>query len=299
MYAPLKHAIENNSDIAVLYFSFEMSSEALFAKLLSLYIWDTYKEVVSFDEIMSLTSPVSDETFKLIVDAKAWLETIEKRITVIDKALTPDQIANVLRKWNSKYGKFIDLENNQEDYIAYNKNMYKIVILDHVKLIVGGNREAIDKTCNEFIYYRNKCNITGVFVQQANRQMKSMDRRNGGFQLLQMDDMSESSGPGQASEIVIGIFHPNREKMNKIDNYNVKILKDRVRCIQILKQRYGQSDINKCVGFYGEAGWFKELPEEILDYEPYLELTDTDNQISQKIESFEDFPVNESTDFQF
>lgn len=92
--------------------------------------------------------------------------------------------------------------------------------------------------------------------------------------------MSESSGPGQASEIVIGIFHPYREKMSKIgsrdEKYDVDILKDRIRCIQILKQRYGQSDVNKCVNFFGEVGYFRELPpaNEIEDYEDFLHLTD-------------------------
>lgn len=236
-----------------------MSSEALFAKLLSLYIWDTYKRIVSFDEIMSLTSPMSEETFKIIVDAKAWLETIESKITVIDKAITPQQISVILRMWNGKYGKFIDLENDQEDYVPTNRDIYKIVVLDHVKLTKDngkGAKATIDETCDEFIYYRNKCNITGVFIQQANRQSKSMDRRNGGFQMLQLDDMSDSSGPAQASEIVIGIFHPHREKMNKIDVYNVKVLKDRIRVIQILKQRYGQSDVNKCVNFFGVYRFF-------------------------------------------
>lgn len=254
VYAPLKHALEHDIDISFLYFSFEMGSEALFAKLLSLYVWDTYKRIMSFDTIMSLTNPINDEDFKIISDAKAWLETIEKLITVIDKPMTPEQISVVLRMWNEKYGKFIPLENEQENYVPHNRDMYKIVIIDHIKLTKStpkGTKATIDDVCDELIYFRNKCNCSAVIVQQANRQSKSMDRRNGGFQLLQLDDMSDSSGPAQASEVVIGIFHPYREKMSTIDGYNVKILKDRIRTIQILKQRYGQSDINKCVSFFG------------------------------------------------
>lgn len=188
VYAPLMYALETNSPLSLLYFSFEMSAEALFAKLLSLYIWDTYKQIIPFDEILSLKTPISDEKFKIIVDAKGWLEKIEKMMTIIDKPISSNQIGAALREWNSKYGTFVPAKNGQEDYIPNNKDMMKIAILDHVKLIAGGTREAIDQTCNEFIYYRNKCAITGVFVQQANRQSKSMDRRNGGFQLLQLDD---------------------------------------------------------------------------------------------------------------
>ena len=100
--------------------------------------------------------------------------------------------------------------------------------------------------------------------------MKSMDRRTGGFQMLQMDDMADSSAPSQASEIVIGIFHPSREKMAKIDGYNVKILKDRIRVVQILKNRFGESDINICVDFNGAIGYFTELPSsDDINYNEY------------------------------
>lgn len=38
------------------------------------------------------------------------------------------------------------------------------------------------------IYFRNKCDITGVFVQQLNRNAKSMDRKTNGYELVQLDD---------------------------------------------------------------------------------------------------------------
>lgn len=278
VYAPLKHALKYDSQLAILYFSFEMSSEALFAKLLSIYIWDHYREIVTFDEIMSLTSPISEHKFDLIKDAKAWLETVESMITIIDKPINPKQIGLVIRNWNAKYGKFIKLDDHQEDYISFNDGMRKIFLIDHVKLTEDngkGAKSTIDEVCDKCIYYRNKCNNTGVFIQQANRQSKSMDRRNGGYHMLQLDDMSDSSGPAQASEIVIGIYHPHREKRKTIDVYNVETLKDRIRCIQILKHRYGQSDINKCVSFFGEVGWFQELPTEVIDYSPLLNLEES------------------------
>lgn len=111
--------------------------------------------------------------------------------------------------------------------------------------------------------------------------------------MLQLDDMSDSSGPAQASEIVIGIYHPHREKLTKIDGYNVKVLEDRIRVVQVLKNRYGKSDKNVCVSFYGEIGWFKELPksDEINDYEELLEL------IPKKVVSRQEDPISQQMDF--
>lgn len=86
---------------------------------------------------------------------------------------------------------------------------------------------------------------------------------------------SDSSGTIQASEIVIGIFHPFREKMSKCEGYDIRQLLDRFRLIQILKQRFGMAD--KMVGccFYGEVSkWIDlPLPQDIRDYEPYTKLT--------------------------
>ena len=52
----------------------------------------------------------------------------------------------------------------------------------------GTKKEKIDLTVDYMIYFRNKCDITGVFVQQLNRNAKSMDRKTNGYELVQLDD---------------------------------------------------------------------------------------------------------------
>ena len=52
VYNLLKNA--GNTPVSILYYSFEMSSDILFAKILSLYIFDTYGQVISYQEILSL-----------------------------------------------------------------------------------------------------------------------------------------------------------------------------------------------------------------------------------------------------
>ena len=85
----------------------------------------------------------------------------------------------------------------------------------------------------------------------------------------------DTSGTTDASEVVIALYYPFREKIARCEGYPIQnVLKKRFRLCQILKNRYGLSDINKGLAFYGEIGMFKELPkpEEIGDYEPYLTL---------------------------
>ena len=83
-----------------------------------------------------------------------------------------------------------------------------------------------------------------------------------------------SSASTQASEVVIAIFHPFREKLSKCEGYDIKKLTDSIRILQLLKNRNGKSDKNVGVNFFGSVGVWKELPkpEEINDYEPYTYL---------------------------
>ena len=41
-----------NTPISILYYSFEMSADVMFAKLLSRYLYDKYQEIVTFDNVI-------------------------------------------------------------------------------------------------------------------------------------------------------------------------------------------------------------------------------------------------------
>ena len=55
--------IKNAGDkkINILYYSFEMAEEVLYAKLLSRHIWDEYSIIITYEDILSLTTPITAE----------------------------------------------------------------------------------------------------------------------------------------------------------------------------------------------------------------------------------------------
>lgn len=275
MYNLIKNA--GDRPVAILYYSFEMSSDVLFAKLLSRHIYDEFREIVTYEDILSLTHPISKKHEALVEKSVPWLLELESKITIYDKALSPNGIYATCKEWLKNFGDFIELGEHKEEYIEKNSEQYKIVIIDHVGLISGpgSKKEKIDLTVDYLIYFRNKCGITGIFVQQLNRNAKSMDRKTNGYELIQLDDFKDTSGTTDGSEVVIALYYPYREKIARCEGYPIQnVLKKRFRLCQILKNRYGQSDVNKGLGFYGEIGMFKELPrpDEIGDYEPYITL---------------------------
>lgn len=275
VYNLLKNA--NDTPISILYYSFEMSREVLFAKILSRYIWDQFNKIITYEEILSLTHPISDENYKIVKKSQEWLHNLSEHLVIYDKALSPNGIYATCKEWLKGFGNFVEIEEHKEEYIPTDSSRYKVVIIDHVGLISGPGtkKEKIDLTADYMIGFRNKCGISGVFVQQMNRNSKSMDRKTSGYELYQLDDFKDTSGTIEASEVVIALYFPYREKIARCEGYPIQnVLKKKFRLCQILKNRYGQSDINIGLSFYGEIGMFRELPlpAEIGDYEPYLSL---------------------------
>jgi hypothetical protein len=202
-----------------LYYSFEMASEVLLAKILSLHIWDTYQKVIPFKSILSLDKIISDENYKLVMASQEWLIEFSKTITIYDSALTPGGIYATCKNWLSEFGEFIKLDEHKEEYREYDSLQYNVVIIDHISLIAGPDtkKSKIDTVCDYMIGFRNKCNITPVIVQQTNRNSKSMDRKLNGYELFSLDDLMDSSATGQAAEVVLMLYYPYREKIAKCE----------------------------------------------------------------------------------
>lgn len=266
-----------NNKIEILLYSFEMDVNVIFAKLSSLYIYDTYHVVINYGDILSLSSPINDLYYSYVLNSVEWIKTIVNHITIYDKPLSPTAIYGTCKEWLSKFGEFIRLGEHKEDYIEKDSDIYKIVIIDHLGLISGpeSKKQKMDTVSDYFIYFRNKCKITGVFIQQLNRNSKSVERKTNGYELLDNADLSDSSVPAQAAETILLLYYPYREKIPRVEGYPIQnVLKHKFRLLQCTKNRFGQADKNIGLIFHGEMGLFKELPkpEDISDYSKYIML---------------------------
>mgnify|MGYP002508153291 CR=1 FL=1 len=284
IYRPIIESLKNpDINVHFLLFSFEMSAEVLFAKLLSLYIYEKYGKILSYGQILSLGDVLSDNDYKYVEASKPWLEKVESICEVIDKPVTAKGLYAICKEWSKKFGTYIEEEVSEgyvkETYLPNDDKQYLITVIDHMRLFSlssGHNiKQEMDEACDYLIHFRNKCGFTVHAIQQLNRNFKSMERRNSENALLGLEDLSDSGGPTQSAETVIAIYHPFREKRNKCEGYDIKVLKDRARLIQILKNRFGLADRSVGCTFYGEVGLWRELPlpHEIQDYTKYINLS--------------------------
>ena len=289
IYYPLKEHLEDGNYRASI-FSLEMSEDVLYAKLLCLYMWDTYKIDLSVKELLSRKKDyrLSDDIYNKVQTGLEWLNKVEKVIKIYDGSCNANFLYKSLMTELTERGQFIE-EDGRKKYIPDNEELIHVVMIDHMSLLRPSDgkklKEEIDLTSSYLVTLRNICKISPLVIMQINRESSSMDRRKAGLNNLNLNDCRDSGNPAQDCEVAISLFNPFREELASYHGYDIKQLRDRFRSITVRKSRYGESDIEIGCFFWGHNGYFKELPrsEEIFDYSIYRTL-DYDNKDEEERE---------------
>ena len=276
VYRPLMEHFDDDN-FYVSYFSLEMPATVIFGKLLSTYIFEKYHKELSITEILSRKKGyiLSDENYKIVTDCIGWLNKIEKKIHVYDKSLNADKLYAILMQKLEKFGTFEELE-NRKVYHPDNPDMLYEVVIDHAGLLKPSNgrnkKGEMDTATAYLVTLRNMCGLSPTIIQQINREQSNIERFKAGRTGIQLSDLKETGDTTDAAEVVIALYGPNRDKLNTYRGYDVKKLGDRIRVLQILKTRFGGSDVEIALNYLGEVNEWKELPlpNDIYDYNKYL-----------------------------
>lgn len=269
----------------IVYYSLEMTAEILLAKLLCLHIYETYGIELSYKQIMSRQDVLADDMYELLESCIPWLVEITKQLTIIDKATSADSLYASLAEYAEQWGELDDDDPNSTVYTPRIKDELVQVIVDHLgllKRVKGRNKkEEMDLASNYLMAFRNLYGYSPLVLLQLNRASSSMDRRGADMQEIEIGDIKDSGGPSEDAEVILAIFHPWREKLATSRGYNIRILQDKYRAIQVLKNRLGEADKSVSVNFFGSIGLWRELPKsdelkliynDVFKLQPYLHL---------------------------
>ena len=196
----------------VIYYSLEMNSEMLFAKLLSLYIFEHYHIELSTKELLSRKKDyiLSDENYKIVKECLPWLKQIENIITVYDKGLNSKTLYSSLMKELEMQGEFKE-EGKRKIYIPKDEELITLVVIDHLSLVqtIDGHslKQEMDLISSYLVTLRNRCKITPLVIMQANRESSSMDRRKEGMNNLTINDMKDTGAPNK--NLIEKYIHPD------------------------------------------------------------------------------------------
>lgn len=262
----------SNRDPYWLIFSLEMTSEQVYSKLVSLYIYENFGEQISFKEMFSRGKDciLSDDRYDLLKSCEDFLNVLDKRLIFYEGTLTAEKYKNSVLEVLSKFGRF-----EGEVYVPNNPDRIIGVVVDHLSLIRATNgrskKEEMDLLSSYSVQLRNRCKISPIHVMQFNRDASNQERTKQGLQEPTSSDFKDTGAAYEDSTVVIGLHSPVKFKLSSYRKYNIKELGQNFIAAVLLKSRFGTSDIVDPMGFYGNINMFAELPkaENICDYTRY------------------------------
>ena len=271
VYRPLMEHLDDD-DFKVLYFSLEMGEVALYIKLLSIYIFETY-----------------------------GIQLSSKKLEIYDKKVTPKKVYAILKTRLEEMGTFSESETRLV-YTPNNPNLIYNVVVDHIGLV--GTKPDIDLLSSYLLFLRDKCFISPVVIQQANREQGNIERFKQGKSAFTIHDAKDSGNTVQDCNIMIALYNPHRDGLKTYKHYNIEYLGSYYRSIMVLKNRYGDCDVEVGVNFFGWINMFYELPkpDEIYDYERYTSpnyiLEDNSSIVEQELDDITELD-NSNSNFNF
>lgn len=274
VYKPLMEHLDDD-DFKILYFSLEMNEVSLYVKLLSIYIFETYGIELSFKKILSREREfvLSEEHYDIVKQALPWIEKISSKLEIYDKSVSANKVYAILKSRLESMGKFTESE-TRLIYTPNNPNLIYNVVIDHIGLIrsqPGQLKQEIDLLSGYLVTLREKCGISPVVIQQANREQGNIERFKQGKSAFTINDAKDSGNTVQDCNVMIAIYNPHRDGLKTYKKYNIEQLESNFRSIMVLKNRFGDCDCEVGVNFFGAINYFHELPkpDEIYDYERY------------------------------
>ena len=276
VYQPLMHYLNGDSperDPRWLLFSLEMTRSQVYAKLVSMYIFDNYGVELRFKQIFSRGKDcvLSDEEYELLTKCKDFIKILDERLSFYEGSLTEAIYLKEVNEELLKWGRF---ENGK--YIPNNPNMFLGIMIDHMTLVKasGGRtkKDEIDAISRDSVQIRNNTKIVSpIMISQFNRNANGQERMKQGLQDPSMEDYKDSGSLLEDSQVAIGLFSPHKYKLSTYKKYNIKILEQCFIGVFILKSRFGSSDLMIPTGFYGDCSHYADLPkpENIFDWEKY------------------------------
>lgn len=262
-----------------------MTTPQIYAKLVSMYLYDNFGEQIRFKEIFSRgkDTMLSDTHYDLIKQCNNFIEELDKRLICHDGKIGEVSYVKHVTEDLKQFGTW----NSNGSYTPNNPRQIVGVFVDHFGLIKPQNRtkkDEIDAISGDSVIFRNKCKIVSpIHISQFNRSSGSDERRKQGVQDPDQTDFKDSGNLYDDSQIVFALFSPQKFKLNNYHDYDIKKLGGIFLGMFLLKSRFGNSDICVPLGFYGDCSHYLELPKalEINDYDKYLTpyfltLKDTD-----------------------
>lgn len=288
-----------NIKVKIFVFSLEMSKEYQIEQIISNRIFLDTKKIISPENLNSYFNTPLDDDVAIDLHTEAytkWFEFLEKHVTYIDNIRTPEGIYGYMFEYAKRNGKFfykgkeVDTSVHNfmwDEYVENDKDLYTIVITDHVGLLESTSNHTDLRLSIEYfskrvcIPLRDKFQFTIVNVQQQALGAEMQEFNKNGEVIVEKvkpkhTGLGDSKTTARDCDIIYSIFNPSLYEIPTYpvkNGYNITIMRNHYRELSILLNRRGQNGISLDLFFHGAISYFKELPPpEKMTAEVYRKL---------------------------
>ena len=149
-------------------------------------------------------------------------------------------------------------------YEQNNPDEYKIIFFDHVSLTTTERglslKQSIDKLSEYCVILRNRYKYTPVVIQQQAFAGESLDAFKENKVRPSIANLADSKYPSRDANVVLGLFSPFKYELREYLGYDITVLRDNVRFIEVLVNRGGSPGGLAALYFDGAVNFFEELP---------------------------------------
>lgn len=270
-------------DFKIIYFPLEETKERIMQRFMS---WLLFKKSnrsmrVSPSELRSTTHAVDKGVIDRLrqFDIQDVLQYFEDHVIFPTEAPNPTGIYKYCKQYAEDHGtvykKTIQIKDELgqpqkvevfDYYEQDNPDEYRMIIIDTINLIDterGMNlKQSMDKL-SEYLakYLRNRYHYSPIVIQQQAFESEGNDAFKLGRVRPSAVGLGDSKYTARDGDIVLGLFSPFRFGITEYFGYDVTILKDHLRFLEVIVNRNGEMGGILPLWFDGAVCDFAELPK--------------------------------------
>lgn len=270
-------------DFKIIYFPLEETRERIMQRFMSwlLYKFTKGNTRVSPKELRSTTSPIDESVIDRLRqdDIQQILEYFEEHVVFPTETPNPTGIYKYCKQYAEEHGtvhkrtvkmkdelgQFQDVD-VFDSYEQDNPNEYRMIIIDTINLIDTERgmtlKQSIDKL-SEYCakYLRNRYHYSPIVIQQQAFESEGNDSFKLGRVRPSVAGLGDSKYVSRDSDVVLGLFSPFRFGITEYMGYDVTILKDHLRFLEVIVNRNGEMGGLLPLYFDGAVCDFTEIPK--------------------------------------
>lgn len=270
-------------DFKIIYFPLEETKERIMQRFMSWLLFNFSKGAmrVSPKELRSTTAALDESIIDKLREPAIQdiLCYFEDHVIFPTESPNPTGIYKYCKQYAEEHGtvtkKTIKMKDELgvlqdvevfDSYEQDNPNEYRMIIIDTINLIDTERgmtlKQSIDKL-SEYCakYLRNRYHYSPIIIQQQAFESEGNDAFKLGRVRPSVAGLGDSKYVSRDADIVLGLFSPFRFGITEYFGYDVTILKDHLRFLEVIVNRNGEMGGILPLWFDGAVCDFKELPK--------------------------------------